>query len=129
MSAETSNYIPDLSFLDEIIKPEQEEVENPDEARYIINSKTIDKHTVKRTRVKLTPAVCEKCGFDIVGTAFEQGKLDTNEYDLLPQNIKIAVEQALKQHKQIAHSVADNLIISESQLKKTKRYLSGRSMQ
>ena len=124
------NNMTDLSFLDSMLAPEPEkEEENPDEAKYIIHSKTIDKHTIKRTRIKLTPAVCDTCGFDVLKLAYEQNKISSANWDDLTIDVQRGLEQAKIRHKQLAHTAADNLIITESQLKKTKRYLSSKSMQ
>lgn len=118
-----------LSLLDDLLQPEpvKEEV-NPNEDKYIINSRQIDTHTIKRMRVKVTPAVCDVCGFDVAKLAYEQNKLATPIFSDLTPEIQTVLQQAVLKHKQVAHTAADNLIVSESQLKKTKRWLSGRDV-
>lgn len=119
----------DLSSLDAFLNPEPENIkDDPTEAKYIINSKQIDTHTIKRSRVKLTPAVCDTCGFDVAKLAYEQNKLSTAIFDELPPEIQATLVQAVKKHKQLAHTMADNLIVSESQLKNHKKWLSGRNV-
>mgnify|MGYP001569415701 CR=1 FL=1 len=118
----------DLSSLDSILTPEVSVVENPNEDRFIIHSKQIDTKTIKRTRVKITPAVCTVCGFDIAKLAYEQNKLQTAEWNDLTPEVQSILEQAKLKHMQISHSVADNLIVTASQLKNNKKWLSSRGV-
>lgn len=119
----------DLSLLDDLLQKEpKEEVIDPNEDKYIINAKQIDTHTIKRTRVKLTPAVCTVCGFDVVKLAYEQNKLATANYYELTEEIQLILKQAMQKHKQVAHTAADNLIVSASDLKRNKKWLSGRDV-
>lgn len=118
-----------LNLLDDLLQPlPKEEEADPNEDRFIINSRQIDTHTIKRTRVKITPAVCDICGFDVAKLAYEQNKLATPNYDELTLEIQSVLQQATLKHKQLAHTVADNLIVSASQLKKAKKWLSGRDV-
>lgn len=119
----------DLSPLDDLLRPEppKEEI-NPNEDKYIINAKQIDTHTIKRTRIKITPAVCDVCGFDVAKLAYEQNKLASSNFSELTPEIQSVLQQAVLKHKQVVHTAADNLIVSSSQLKKTKRWLSGRDV-
>lgn len=118
-----------LSLLDDLIQPEpaKEEI-NPNEDKYIINSRQIDTHTIKRTRVKITPAVCDVCGFDVAKLAYEQNKLASPIFEDLTPEIQTVLTQAVLKHKQVVHTAADNLIVSGSQLRKTKKWLSGRDV-
>jgi hypothetical protein len=118
----------DLSSLDDLMLPEVKEEIDPNEDKFIINSRQIDTHTIKRTRVKLTPGVCDVCGFDLVRKAYEQNKLSTAVFDDLPPEIQTILGQAVIKHKQTQHTAADNLIVTSSQLKKAKKWLSGRDV-
>ena len=87
--------------------------------RFIVNTKQIDKFNIRRTRVELTPAVCDVCGFDI-GNHNKLG--NWNEMEPATQE---AVKRAVKKHQEEFHSKADALIVEEDQLPKT--FLGGSS--
>jgi hypothetical protein len=114
-----------FNLLDDIILPpkeEKKEVIDENTPRYIINSKTVDTFTVKRTRNLLTPAVCDKCGLDLAALAYSQNKLETPVYaDLLPE-IQTVMRQVVQKHKQVSHTTAEDLIVTS----KPKEWLSGR---
>ena len=115
-----------LDLLDDINLPEKEKEVNPDEEKYIINSKRIDAFTTKRIRVRLTPAVCDVCGIDVILLGIEQGKLpEESVYEKLPENVQLMLQQLIQRHKLQSHSTAENLIISKSQ--KSRKWLSGRN--
>lgn len=113
-----------FGLLDEIILPEQQKsVEDPNADRYIMYSRQIDTHTIKRSRVKITPAVCTVCGLDLVKLAYDQNKVVSDKYEDLPEDIQAIMKQLVIRHNQAAHTEADNLIIT----KKPQKWLSGRS--
>lgn len=80
--------------------------------RFIIYAKQIDKFNLKRSRVELTAAVCDVCGFDL-GAHNKLGPWDEME----PET-QGAVRKAIAKHKQEFHTKADNLIVDEDQLPK-----------
>jgi hypothetical protein len=88
--------------------------------RFITYQKQIDRFNIKRSRVELTPAVCEVCGFDI-GAHNGLGPYAEMEADT-----KSAVRSAVEKHKKEFHNKADNLIVEEDQL--PKQFLSTKSM-
>lgn len=81
-------------------------------AKYIINSKQIDKVTVLRKRVLLTPAVCDICGFDLC----EANKLKPYA-EMSPAEQK-AAREAIDEHKSRFHAPATAQIVEEDQLPK-----------
>lgn len=113
-----------FNLLDDVVLPDLPPKEvDADADRYIMYSRPIDTFTVKRSRVLLTPGVCDKCGFDLVKLAYEQNKLESLVYDDLPEQIQAIMQQLVKKHKQIAHSSAEDLIVTA----KPKKWLSGRA--
>lgn len=115
-----------FSLLDDLILPEKPEDKSNDDGtdRFIMHSQQIDTHTIKRTRVKLTPAVCEKCGLDLLRLAYSQNKTSTDVFEDLPEEIQVIMPQLVAKHKQIQHSIADDLIITH----RPKKWLSGRQV-
>lgn len=99
--------------------PDQEEKKkpiDPNEPRYIVYSQQIDTKTIKRTRNRITPAVCDICGLDLVQLAFRQNKVVSPKFEEIPKNIQTILSEGVKLHKQQVHSSADSLIVSESEL-------------
>lgn len=72
--------------------------------KMIVRSEIIDKFTTKRTRVVLTPSVCEVCAFDIA-------KEKHGGWEGVPDFKKADVLQAVIEHKREAHPVKEDLII------------------
>lgn len=114
-----------FNLLDDLFIPPKEEPKQEDEdvKKYIIHAKQIDTHSIKRTRVELTPAVCDKCGLDLCNLAYEQNKLSTNVFDELPEEVKLLMPQLVIKHKQAVHTSADDLIVTQ----KPKQWLSGQT--
>ena len=79
--------------------------------RYILKEKRIDKFNVKKSRVLLTPAVCDICALDLM----ENNKLKGN-YEALPEEMKIKLKLAVAEHKKAAHDASTMKIITEDQL-------------
>ena len=61
--------------------------------KFVMKEKKIDMFSTLRTRVLLTPCVCERCGFDLCE------KNGLGDYDDLGAEDKARVKQALKKHK------------------------------
>ncbi len=78
--------------------------------RFILYSRPIDKFTIKRTRVLLTPAVCDVCGLDLGA----HNGLPT--YDEMPSDIQAKIRLTVERHKKEFHSIAENLIVDEDQM-------------
>lgn len=95
-----------------VTAPEPETAPAP-EKRYVLKSVPIDKFSVKRIRVELTPSVCDLCGFDVIITN------GLPSWDNLNSDQQLRVESAIKEHKQIYHSPAEGLVISESEMPKS----------
>lgn len=113
----------DLSVLDNVFIPEESKQIDETEDKYIIHSKQIDTHSIKRIRVKITPAVCDICGLDILSLAYSQNKVSTKNYDEISDELKTIMQNAVQNHKRKQHNLSDNLIVSKSQL--PKKWLAG----
>lgn len=83
-------------------------IANPNQ--YIIKETQIDKFTIKRERVKITPAVCDKCGFDV------SLRNNLGKYEDMTPVMRQQVQDAIAEHKKLVHTVAEDLIVSEDQL-------------
>lgn len=81
-----------------------------DEARYITTEQRVDKFNVIRKRVLITPGVCTKCGFDIIGFNKLVPYEDLNGAD------QLRVKAALKEHIEREHTSADDKIVSRKEL-------------
>lgn len=115
-----------LALLDNMLptlNPPEEKGDIDDEniKRYIKFERQIDSHTIKRSRVLLTPGVCNVCGLDLVNLAFTQNKLTTNKYDELAEELQTIMKQLVQKHKSLLHNTSENLIVTE----KPRRWLSG----
>jgi hypothetical protein len=84
-----------------------------EETRYVLREKKIpgDPYNVIRTRVRITPAVCEQCALDLVELNLEPG----TRYEDLNTDLQAALRQALADHRR-THTTAEQLIVSESQV-------------
>ena len=89
---------------------EAQEVVDEPEALYIIKETIIDKYSVKRERVKITPAVCDKCGFDV------SARNGLGHYDDMSPVLQEQVRGAIAEHKSMVHTIAQDLIVKESEL-------------
>lgn len=82
-----------------------------DGKHFIINEKRVDKHTLIRTRIPLTPAVCDVCGLDlIVNTGLE------TTYDQMTSEEKRRVADAVVKHKELVHTPHSKLIVTEDEI-------------
>jgi predicted Zn-ribbon and HTH transcriptional regulator len=82
----------------------------PEKRRFITKETTIDKYNVKRTRVLLTPAVCDKCGFDVAA------RNGLGEYEHMTPELQAQVRAAIDEHKGIVHTIATDLIVDEDEI-------------
>jgi len=95
----------------EAVAEEAAEAEKPVAKRRFITKETvIDKYNVKRTRVLLTPAVCDKCGFDVAA------RNGLGEYESMSPELKVQVKAAIDEHKSIVHTIATDLIVDEDEV-------------
>ena len=81
----------------------------PNAPRRITKSVIIDKFDIKRTRIKLSPSVCDVCAFDIA--AAKHG-----DWDGVPDRNKPDVLEALALHKKEQHPIKEDLIVYEDEL-------------
>lgn len=90
----------------------QKESETKYRKRYIIRSTVVDKFTIPRKRVLLTPSMCDThgCGFDV---ATKNGFIDWYE---VPKRERSRILNALAEHKRIAHNNSENYIIDEKDM-------------
>lgn len=123
LSNQNANTIP-FDLLEDLILPEppKTEGEDGDGERYIMHSRQIDTYTIKRSRVLLTPGVCDKCGLDLVKLAYDQNKLQTTNYYELQLEVQTIMQQLVQKHKAHVHTSADDLIVTS----KPRKWLSGR---
>jgi hypothetical protein len=77
--------------------------------KFVLKEKKIDLFSVLRTRVLLTPCVCEQCGFDLCE------KNGLGEYDDLMPEEQQRVKQAIKKHKEL-HVTSEDRVVAEEDL-------------
>jgi hypothetical protein len=94
-------------------------VKEPKRKRYIIRATVVDKYTIHRKRVLLTPSMCDThgCAFDIAA------KNGFGDWDGVPRSERWRILQALEEHKRLAHNNSENYIIEEHQI--PTRWLGG----
>lgn len=77
--------------------------------QFVLKEKKLDTFTTIRTRVLLTPCVCERCGFDLCE------KNGLGEYDGLEVEEKARVKKAMETHKEF-HTTAENRVVDEDDI-------------
>jgi len=77
--------------------------------KFVLKEKKIDLFSVLRTRILLTPCVCEQCGFDLCE------KNGLGEYEDLAAEEQQRVKQAIKKHKEL-HITAEDRVVAEEDL-------------
>jgi hypothetical protein len=87
-----------------------------EESLYAIRALRVDKFNIKRTRVKVTPAVCQRCGLDLV--AHNAERLGQATWDKLSPGVQETLKLALEEHIKRAHSVAELQVVPESKLQR-----------
>lgn len=86
--------------------------EEPKEVkRYILRETKVDRFTILRKRVLLTPSVCDECALDIR----ELNNIKP-EYDKLPGEVQAKLKLAIAEHKKAAHDSSQRKIITEDQM-------------
>jgi hypothetical protein len=89
------------------------------ERRFVIRERQVDRFTVIRKRVELTPAVCDVCGTDFVTVNRSHlsvnGELPDSFEDLSDQQ-KSDMKALVAEHKRLHHTAADRHIVTESEL-------------
>jgi hypothetical protein len=104
----------------EVVVPAvEEQAPAKEEARYIVRETKIpgDPYNIIRTRVKITPAVCDRCALDLVELNASRLGIDPKTpFESLSPGLQEALVQALADHQRNKHSTAEQLIVSESQL-------------
>lgn len=70
----------------------------------------IDKFTIKRDRVVVTPSVCDVCALDI---AVFNG---LGSWDKVPEDRKTSIIAALREHKKLVHPTREDLVINRSEM-------------
>ena len=80
--------------------------------RFIIRATVVDKFTIIRKRVQMTPSMCDVhgCNFDIAE------KNHFGSWRGVPHWERKRLLEALEEHKQIAHNNSENYIITEDQM-------------
>ena len=98
-----------ISFNKPLLDGLREPVRPPNTPKVIKKSQIIDKFCIKRTRVKLTPSVCDVCAFDVAAAKHGDwnGVPDSNKHDVL---------EALDLHKREVHPIKEDLIVYEDEL-------------
>ena len=90
------------------------EEEEDDNVRFVMREVVVDKFTTLRKRIKVGPATCDECGFDVI----ETNKLP--EWDNLAEIDKSRVVQTLKLHKEKIHSsLATKRVLTGAEMKRT----------
>lgn len=82
----------------------------PEQRRFITKETPVDKFNVIRTRIELTPAVCDKCGFDVAA------RNGLGEYAKMSPELQEQVKSAIAEHKGIVHTIATDLIVEEDEM-------------
>lgn len=99
-----------LSFHQHIEEEKtKQQTEDTNDPQTIIRKITIDKFNAKCIRIEITPSVCTICGFDVA--AKRHGR-----WGLVPVSERKTVVEALAEHKKVAHTLGDLLIIKKSQV-------------
>jgi predicted Zn-ribbon and HTH transcriptional regulator len=78
--------------------------------QYITKETPVDKFNVIRTRIELTPAVCDKCGFDVAA------RNGLGRYEDMSEAMQAQVAAAIKEHKDLVHTIATDLVVSEDEV-------------
>lgn len=82
----------------------------PATKEFVVAEKRVDKFTVLRSRIEITPAVCRQCGFDIC--AYN----DLGDYYELNAESQDKAKAALQKHIEVAHAYSMGSIIREDEM-------------
>jgi len=97
--------------------PEEVEESSPSidpEALYVTKEVHIDKHTTHRFRVKVTPSVCDDCGFDVL----TRNGIKT-PFDELDAGMQAQTKDAIREHKVRVHDPNEHKLLKGSQLRRS----------
>lgn len=70
----------------------REAVKEEDDVEYVLHEKPVDKFYTRRTRIRIGPATCRECGFDVIKVN------NLPDYDTLNDVDKSAIQRTLKEH-------------------------------
>lgn len=98
-----------LSF-NEPITDEPLQYQKAQDDRLIKKEIYIDKFTIKRDRVVVTPSVCDVCALDI---AVFNG---LGSWDKVPEDRRTSIIAALREHKKLVHPTREDLVINRSEM-------------
>ena len=79
--------------------------------KFIITTRRVDKFNIIRKRVLLSPAICQKCGEDLLAL----NKIEEPWDDLAPAH-QDAIKGAMKDHVTKTHTRAQALIVNEDEI-------------
>lgn len=115
---DTSPVVPKVLDTDEVVKVvgDPKDPEYTGGKRFITRTVKIDTFNTKRETIEVTPAVCLKCGFDVVRRNAKQ--FGTSEFDSLNLADKSRATMALTAHMSRHGDSEPDLSISEGEYKK-----------
>jgi hypothetical protein len=96
---------PTMSFN----KPKEVTKSDKPKRKFITKEIQIDKFNVKRTKVELTPSVCDICAFDVAAKHF-------GSWYQVPETEKEKIKKAVEEHKRVVHPLNQNLIVDEDEI-------------
>jgi hypothetical protein len=101
----------------------EDEFEQDGPATYVVHSKQLDRFNTVRTRVKVTPAVCDICGIDFVALnrarlGAANGGVEPMDFDSLTPRQREDMAALVAEHKRLHHTSADKHIVTEAELPK-----------
>lgn len=85
--------------------------EKKEKTKYIITTRKVDKFNLIRKRVPVSPAICQKCGEDLLAL----NKI-TEPWDDLPKSQQDALLMCMKDHEAKVHSKTSALIVEEDEI-------------
>jgi len=83
----------------------------PAEIMFITSTKKVDKFNKICTRIELTPAVCEICGFDLCAQNDLPPYYDTEDEKGMDAATQARAREAVQKHKELVHTQASQLLI------------------
>jgi len=101
------------------VAPKQVEADAPvsdaPKRKFGIYARRVDKFSIKRIRVLMTPAVCPKCRLDLVALN------NLEPWDELPSGVQQELIAGVAEHVQKVHDLSEQDIVDEDQI--PTRYL------
>lgn len=97
----------------------EDDAEAEAEERYVLRSRVVDRFNTIRTRVLVTPAVCDVCGTDFVEVNRRKLGIDSEgTYASLSPAQKDDMKALVAEHKRRVHTGADLHIATRGELAK-----------